>query len=247
MMTAAPLSPNAWMRWDLIRRELRGDAPNTSVLEVGMGQGALGTRLELTHRYTGVEPDELSRATARRRLRTESRVLTDVEDLDPSEQFDIVCAFEVLEHIDDDAYALRAWAAHLRPGGRLMLSVPAHSKRYAAADELVGHLRRYERAELEQLLDEAGLHVERIDGTGFGLGYVLEWGRNRLAARRLASRRAPSNVAERSATSGRTFQPPPWAGVLTEAGTVPFRWLQRPFRRSELATGWFAIARRPSA
>jgi len=212
-----------------------------------MGQGALGTRLERTHRYTGIEPDERSRATAQDRLGPESRVLATVEALDAAEQFDVVCAFEVLEHIDDDSGALRSWVEHLRPGGRLLLSVPAHAKRYAAADELVGHLRRYGRAELEQLLTGAGLHVEHVDGTGFGLGHALEWGRNRLAARRLRTDQAPTSAAERSATSGRTFQPPPWAGTLTQVGTAPFRWLQRPFRGSDLATGWFAVARRPAA
>ena len=55
-----------------------------------------------------------------------------------------MCAFEVLEHIDDDALALKQWREYLRPSGWLLLSVPAHQDQYGAADELVGHYRRYD-------------------------------------------------------------------------------------------------------
>jgi SAM-dependent methyltransferase len=237
-----PLSPNAWLRWELIRRELEARDP-ASVLEIGMGQGALAARLEIGRRYVGVEPDERSRAVARQRLSSAATVLADVADVPADATFEVVCAFEVLEHIEDDAGALATWAGHLAPGGRMLLSVPAHRRRFAAADELVGHLRRYDRADLVDRLVEAGLLVERVDAVGFPLGNLLEWGRNAAAGRRLRRATAPSTVTDRTASSGRTLQPPAWAGSATQVATAPFRKAQLPFRASERATGWFAIAR----
>ena len=242
-MTKPPLSPNAWLRWELIRRELAALQPRT-VLELGMGQGALGSRLEEGRRYVGVEPDDRSRAVASERLSPQARVLADASELAPDERFDLVCAFEVLEHIDDDHGALAHWARHLEPDGRVVLSVPAHQHRFGAADELVGHVRRYGRDDLERTARAAGLEPLRIDAVGFPLGHVLEWGRNLLAARKLRAGRSPESVAARTASSGRTFQPPRWAGRVTQAATAPFRVLQLPFRRTRWAASWLIVARR---
>jgi SAM-dependent methyltransferase len=240
-MTTPPLSPNAWLRWDLIRKELAHRQPS-SILELGMGQGGLGARLAPGRRYVGVEPDDRSRSVARTRLPAEATALADLDELAPGERFDVVCAFEVLEHIEHDVDALRAWAQRLSPGGTLLLSVPAHPHRFAAADELVGHHRRYSREGLAAVLAESGLGVQRIDAVGFPLGHLLEAGRNWLAQRRLRHGSAPQGPDARSATSGRTFQPPPWLAWLTQAATAPFRLAQRPFRRTELGTGWLIVA-----
>jgi SAM-dependent methyltransferase len=223
------------MRWELIRRELSTLRPRT-VLELGMGQGALGARLAEGRRYVGVEPDDRSRAVAAARL-------TYLTALPATERFDLVCAFEVLEHIEDDGGALRQWAGHIDAGGRLLLSVPAHQHRYGPADELVGHFRRYSRTGLESVLESAGLEPLRVDAVGFPFGHLLEWGRNRMAARQLREGDAPTTTADRTASSGRTFQPPGWAGRATQLGTAPFRLLQLPFRRGDWATGWLALAR----
>lgn len=241
-MTLPPLSPNAWMRWELIRRELSALQPR-SILELGMGQGALGARLERDRRYVGIEPDDRSRAVARGRLSAAATVLADLAELPAPETFDLVCALEVLEHIEDDRAALEQWASHLDADGRMLLSVPAHQHRYGPADELVGHFRRYSRIDLERALRAGGLEPLRIDAVGFPFGHLLEWGRNRMAARQLRHRDTPASIAARTASSGRTFQPPRWAGRATQLATAPFRLGQLPFRRGDWATGWLALAR----
>ena len=236
------LTPNAWLRWDVIRRELRRVPAGARVLEIGMGGGAVGARLSRRHRYTGVEPDERSRDRARTRLETSARVLDDVSACGASEVFDVVCSFEVLEHIEDDAAALTAWTEHLAPGGSVWLSVPAHPERFAAADEAVGHLRRYSRQQLADLLDAAGLEPVRIDNIGFPVGNLLEVGRNVLARRR--RRGESATTAERTASSGRFLQPPDAVGPVIAAVMAPARLAQRPFRRGERGPGWVAVARR---
>jgi len=225
----APLTPNAWLRYDLVGRMLPADV--TDVLEIGCGQGSLGARLAQRYRYLGVEPDRASWEVARRRIRAaghgEVRNIT-VEQLD-TERFDLVCAFEVLEHIEDDAAALRQWATRLRARGWLLLSVPALQRRYGPADELVGHFRRYDPPAMAALLAECGLAEIEIRQYGFPLGYLLEAARNVIGRRRLAAA-AGASAAERTAGSGRFLQPSGRArGAAIEWGTAPFRLLQRAF------------------
>ena len=237
----APLTPNAWLRYDVVARML--PAGVRDVLEVGCGQGALGTRLAQRYDYLGLEPDEASCAVAQRRIKAAGRGEVRnirLDALGPG-QFDLVCAFEVLEHIGDDAAAVRQWAARLRPGGWLMLSVPAHQRRYGPADELVGHFRRYDPAAIAALLASCGLTDIEVRQYGFPLGYALEAARNMIGRRRLAA--APGrSVAERTAASGRLLQPAGGArGAAARYGTAPFRLLQRGFPGT--GTGLVVLAR----
>ncbi len=128
-MTDLPaLSPNAWLRWDVVSRLLPAVVhPGADVLEVGCGQGGFGVRLALQYRYVGVEPDPISYDLARTRLAAAGAGEVrhgDLAVLRPEERFDLVCAFEVIEHIEDDRAALRDWVARLRPGGVLLLPRP---------------------------------------------------------------------------------------------------------------------------
>lgn len=75
------------------------------------------------------------------------------------EHFDVVALFDVLEHIGDDTLALRNIHAMLRPGGRVILTVPAHRWLWSRIDELAGHHRRYNRKRLATLLVSAGFEV----------------------------------------------------------------------------------------
>jgi SAM-dependent methyltransferase/glycosyltransferase involved in cell wall biosynthesis len=225
----APLTPNAWLRYDVVRRML--PAGVTDVLEVGCGQGALGARLAQRYRYLGVEPDRRSWEVARRRIGATGRgeVRNVTVDALGDERFDLVCAFEVLEHIKDDAAALKEWATRLRPGGRLLLSVPAYQCRYGPADELVGHFRRYDPGALVGLLASCGFGETEVRHYGFPLGYALEAGRNLIGRRRLAAA-GTTSVADRTAGSGRLLQPSGSVrGLATRCGTVPFRAMQRAF------------------
>jgi SAM-dependent methyltransferase len=231
------------MRYDLVERMLPPGI--TDVLEVGCGQGAFGARLAQRYHYLGVEPDPTSYAVARQRV---AAVAGDGEvrnimaaDLGDA-QFDLVCAFEVLEHIEDDKAALTEWAGRLRPGGWLMVSVPAHQRRYAPWDELVGHFRRYDPPVLAELLASCGFGGIQVRQYGFPLGFVLEAGRNRIAARRLGTAAAATSVEERTGSSARQLQP--GAGVRAAAiryGVMPFRVLQRSF--PDRGTGLVALAR----
>jgi SAM-dependent methyltransferase len=242
-MTRPPLTLSAWLRYDLIERTLTRLSGIESVLEIGAGEGALGARLAARYDYTGVEPDPTACARARERVGPAGGrvVCGGLEELGPA-SFDLVCAFEVLEHIPDDAAALRAWWERLQPGGRLMVTVPPFQRRFGAADRRVGHLRRYEPEGLVEALRSAGFVEVEAALFGFPFGRGLEVARNVLA------RAAPSegSAAERSATSGRWVQPPDRLGPLTHAVALPARLCQRPFIGSRWGSGLFAVARRPA-
>jgi SAM-dependent methyltransferase len=236
----APLTPNAWLRFDLVNRMLPGEVGD--VLEVGCGQGAMGARLAQRYRYVGVEPDPRSYDVARRRLVRLGRGEVRHGDVSTLEgRFDLVCAFEVLEHIDDDRAALVEWAARLRPGGWLLLSVPAHQHRFGPADELVGHFRRYDPDTLSARVRQTGFTDIDLCQYGMPLGYLLEAVRNAIGRRRLAAG-STASVAERTAASGRLLQPVSgFRGELNRWGTAPFRLVQRAFPGT--GTGLVARAR----
>jgi SAM-dependent methyltransferase len=240
---APPFTLNAWLRYDLIERTLGGLDGVGSILEIGAGRGALAARLATRYRYVGLEPDLLSCEAAKEvlgRLGSGEMVCGDVNALPADATFDAVCAFEVLEHIEDDAAALRAWREHLGPNGWLLMSVPLYQRRYAAADRFVGHFRRYDPEALGELLRETGFGDVRLMTFGFPLGHVLEKSRNVLA--RMAT--PDESQEERTGASGRRFQPTGRKGLATKALSAPFRVLQRPFYGTRLGAGLFAVARR---
>ncbi len=77
------------------------------------------------------------------------------------EAFDVVSAFDVVEHCEDDAVALSELARVLAPGGRMLLSVPAYQWAWSDHDVQAGHYRRYTRARLDRVVQDTGLSVAR--------------------------------------------------------------------------------------
>jgi SAM-dependent methyltransferase len=246
LATLPTLTTNAWLRFDAIRTALRIAQPH-AVLEIGAGEGGLGTWLARHYRYTGVELDDRSRSAAQTRIARNGRgeITAHLSDV-ARHDFDLACAFEVLEHIADDAAALRQWREYLRPSGWLLISVPAHPDHFGAADELVGHYRRYERDALTRRLEDAGFEVVRFVSYGAGLGHALQRVRNVLARRVLARRGADGDTPEqRTSGSGRLFQPRRAASAVACATVAaPARLAQAPFATSDVGTGYVVLARR---
>ncbi len=240
--SSPPLTPNAWLRWGPIRRALRRVPRGARLLEIGTGQGAMGARLARRFDYLGVEQDADAAQLATARIGAAGgRVLVgDALSLTAGQRFDAVCAFEVLEHLEDDRAALTAWIERLDPGGRLVVSVPQGPERFGPWDAAVGHYRRYSPRQLSDLLWGAGLEDVQVWTYGFPLGFLLEAVRDRVAARALQDH--TPTAEEGTARSGRWLQPRRM-GWVTAAGTLPFRLLQRPFGRTRLGTGLVATAR----
>ncbi|MEM8549367.1 MAG: class I SAM-dependent methyltransferase [Verrucomicrobiota bacterium] len=82
---------------------------------------------------------------------------------DWEQRFDILIACEVIEHIEDDKAAVQDWLRYLVPGGRVVISVPAHPERWDAMDEWAGHYRRYTRDSMTTLFKACGLDDIEIE------------------------------------------------------------------------------------
>ena len=154
----------------LVRHALR-DAQPEAILDIGSGSGGF---LDLL-RSTGVEPTAIEwDLDACRRARTRvdgpagqvgpGGVLSGSAERLPfaDAAFDLVTMFDVLEHLEEPQAAAReAWRV-LKPGGALLVHVPAHPWLFAENDRVAGHHRRYTRAELRRTLRGAGLTAERV-------------------------------------------------------------------------------------
>jgi SAM-dependent methyltransferase len=242
-----PLAIRAQLRWDVVRPIMTILSPSTTI-EIGTGQGAMGARIAtMTSRsYMGLELDETSFELAKARIEPLGGVIhrERLEVIDPAPA-QLVCAFEVLEHIEDDRGALETWVRYVAPGGHLLLSVPAHQRRFGPMDTHAGHFRRYSPAELSELVRGAGLVDVVVRLYGAPLGYALEAVRNRIDAKRLADARASGVTMETlTAASGRTFQfeRRSWRSDLATIGTLPFRYLQRVWPDG---VGLVLLARKP--
>lgn len=224
------------------------------LLEVGPGAGAL--LVEASYRghkcealETSIEARNLTTALLRK-FGVNASVHSSPEN-EWSERFDTLCSFEVLEHIDDDQGALSQWRSWLKPGGILLLSVPAKMRLWTAGDEWAGHFRRYEKDALLQLLDRVGFSVQSFECYGFPLTNLSE----RLSApayvRRMRHQNDGVHDSRRSGTDRSGIDRAPHIKMYPVLDSIPGRLLlrfffltQAIFNRTNLGSGYLLKAQR---
>ncbi len=237
------LTVSAWLRWDAVARRLPLD-PRSSVLEVGCGLGGLSQLLAERFPYAAVETDATAAAAAHERVRPYGGTVLcgDTSALEPGFHADVVCAFEVIEHIEDDRGALRSWASHLTPGGLMIITTPAYPERFGPVDARVGHWRRYDALTLAGLLRGVGLDQIDVRHYGGPVSFALDATRQRLA--KLDARRAPSDRHAATAMSGQLLQPRSAASArMTRLASYPAVLMARAF--PDRGAGLIAVGRRP--
>lgn len=147
------------------------DSVAGTVVEVGAGIGTFSARIlgQGVDRLALIEPDPRCADGLEQRFGADARVeiarqtLQDAAVLDRLQgEVDAVICQNVLEHIVDDGAAIRRMALALRPGGELVLVVPAHPRLYGALDRAYGHHRRYTRERLRDLFDDAELELNKL-------------------------------------------------------------------------------------
>jgi ubiquinone/menaquinone biosynthesis C-methylase UbiE len=147
----------------LFAREIERAGKPSSLLDIGVGSGSnlrmFRDRFEIPV-VIGVDPNvdviEICRANG---LVVE---YGDVLALPfPNRSFDAVVATDVIEHVEDDATALGEVFRVLRPGGFVLLTVPAFTSLWGLQDVVARHYRRYRLGELKRLVLSAGFAIER--------------------------------------------------------------------------------------
>jgi len=247
-------SPTYILRRDRILKALDG-RPVGRVLEIGCGAG--GILNDLATRGFECEALEMSsaaREVARYVNRANENVHIHEAELSSwTGSFDYVMAFEVLEHIQDDRGALEKWRQYLKPQGALLISVPAHQRRWNASDVWAGHVRRYDRADLLRVIQSAGFEIEVFDCYGFPAANVIEPVRARVHAKsiRQGGKDAAGDEQQRINTerSGieRSMETRLFPLLNSFLGRLAMRLcllLQASTSRSDWGTGYLVLARR---
>lgn len=145
------------------------------VLEFGCGAGALISELApLGYDCTAIEESENALLLAQEFNKTTNNKLYKHFLNSNKLNFDYLFAFEVLEHIKDDLEALKTWHTYLSSTGKILLSVPAHQKKWSASDEWAGHIKRYEKEQLIELFNNAGFEVLYFESYGYPLANIIE-------------------------------------------------------------------------
>ncbi len=149
-----------------------------TILEVGAGLGEFAEQFDDVDRLvlTDVDPGAVDlmarRFAGRPEVQTRTLALGVAPELD--EPVASVVAINVLEHIEDDAGALRSLATAVQPGGSIVLWVPGYQQLYGEFDRKVGHVRRYTPSTLASAVRRAGLDVELVKPVNL-LGGIAWW------------------------------------------------------------------------
>jgi SAM-dependent methyltransferase len=217
-------------RRDLLAAEIaRLPLPNPArILEVGCGTGGNLEMLAAFGKVHAFDPDDdaLALAQEKNRAKCELRSGKCPSNLPFEGDFDLICLFDVLEHIVEDVATLEALRLRLRVPGRLLITVPAHPWLWSHHDELLLHCRRYTAPELQRKIRDTGYRLERLTYCNTFLSPLA------LGAR-LADR-----LSGKSEPTGLSIPPGPINSVLYRVFRAERLWLRHarfPFGISLLA------------
>lgn len=146
----------------IVERLLRHFPLARDYLEVGCGTGcvlqAVANAIPAL-RITGSEVLSAGLIYAAQRVPGARLLQMDARHLPFAQEFDVIAAYDVLEHIREDEAVLAQLHRALKPGGGLLLTVPQHGWLWSRQDEIAHHVRRYERGELEAKLRRSGFEI----------------------------------------------------------------------------------------
>lgn len=132
------------------------------ILDIGGACSLVSQEMTRFGEVTVVEPDEPTARFAARELGLDVRPGSLPDDMPVEGPFDVVTMFDVLEHIDDEAPAMATVARLVRPGGLLVITVPALPILWSDHDTSVHHRRRYTKATLRPVIEAAGFRIARL-------------------------------------------------------------------------------------
>lgn len=159
---------NHWFwigRRSIIKRNIKNlSNSEMKILEVGSGTGGNFAMLHDFGKLTAVEMEPIAREIANERF-PHQKVLDGALPNNikvPLDYFDLICMFDVLEHIEESEDALKTVYKHLKTNGHIIITVPAYNWMWSEWDDLHHHKRRYTRKLLLKELQKAGFTVNKL-------------------------------------------------------------------------------------
>jgi ubiquinone/menaquinone biosynthesis C-methylase UbiE len=219
---------------------LLGKTPDFRLLDVGCGAGNMIHHLSCYGQVKGLDIDERPVKIARQRG-------YDVDQFDVTasmpfddNSFDAVTALDVIEHNQDDVAILTESYRVLKPGGHLIITVPAFMWLWSHNDDINAHVRRYTAREIKQKLSQTGFKVRRVTYNNF---FVFPMAAALILLRR--SSKAEPELASHHLDEAEyqvEMEPasPPVNAALTFVGQVEaalIRWVNLPVGTSLIVVG----------
>jgi SAM-dependent methyltransferase len=226
---------SARSRLALTLLQANGVKPPMPVLDIGCGWGVTLEALESAgYHATGLD---VSPAILKLIDRSGRQLIeADLNQPAPAvrEPYSGALLLDVIEHLDDNPGTLRRVAPLLKPGGSLIVSVPALPELFSEFDQIQGHRRRYTPETLRSAFNGSGFTVENIFWWGQWMIPILRWMRQKSDSSKPATPRTYADY----------LRLPPWPG--SQVMRVLYAWEQGRALQNKLRTGTslFAVARR---
>jgi SAM-dependent methyltransferase len=260
MMAYVTIDPPGTFCMKEALRDALKTRPGRTFLDVGCGGGGM-SKLLCDAGWTGAGVDfspaaiAISRQTMAQHVAAGRYTLHPGDVLDLHADFakvDLVISYMVMEHVEDDAGFIRKIAAYSKPGGTLILGVPGRRDRWSVEDETVGHFRRYDRADLEQVMRTAGLEDETVWSIAVPVANIL-FDLSVWLIGRSSSETAKAGQSKRAQTETSGIREIPWKTVfphwvrliLNRTTLTPLFVVQRLFYRTGLGITMMGTARVP--
>ncbi|MFA6208464.1 MAG: class I SAM-dependent methyltransferase [Candidatus Obscuribacterales bacterium] len=227
-------------------------------IEIGTGDGGLAKKLmDKGLSGIGVEQSKEAVAIADANLRQEivdgRFTLIEADFMHASLTLpptDLCISLMVMEHLEDDSAFLNKLISLVRPGGHIIVAVPARMDYWSIEDETVGHFRRYERDQLRNLLSGENLADVRVWSIAYPVANLLFHIGNILISKSLEVKKLELSKDKQTATSGirevpfKTVFPPSFRILLNRFTLYPLIFVQRLFYESNLGIILMACGKR---
>ena len=248
--------PGSWCQYEATLDIVKRLRPQT-FLEIGCGAGGLSQRLcRLGLRGVGVDMSAAAIEEATHHMREYVNagryhlLKGNVLEMEPlAEPVDLGVSMMVMEHVATDVAFVQRIAGQVKPGGHVLIAVPGRRDRWGIEDETVGHLRRYDRVDLEDTLHQAGLKDVAVRSVAVPVANLLFYAGNGLIKRSAEIKKVELSLSEQTATSGIREIPwktvfPPWVRIILNRVTLfPLFLLQRLFYRTNLGLTMLGVGR----
>ena len=156
-------------RFEVLKKLWKKPEAGTRVAEIGCGHGLVLKQVQGAYGIQADGFDLNEMALNQADPHCGKLFYYNIHDRNPSlkEAYDTIFLFDVIEHLEDDADFIKSSLFHLKPGGQLIINVPANQSLFSDYDRIVGHQRRYDINMLRELCASTGLRLEKWTYWGF--------------------------------------------------------------------------------